>query len=221
MNPYGEVVIETLGDIVTVNGHSWANKRTRTRLRRARERGLHRAFDDPIGYGGRVGAPANMLGKGVHRAASGRPPGRQAHHRGRLPNQRPGPPSGRHPGDLSFCIPYRILTDIEEMLAGLDKVSPASIRPIPAVRHRGQVLLQQDPSRSGPAVPGPWSLRHRRRRGGDQGPHQASARHHRGPCHPRREVTPHPPPGAADAIFHLNSQALIYYRFQLQPEVTI
>ncbi len=28
MNPYGEVVIETLGDIVTVNGHSWATKRT-------------------------------------------------------------------------------------------------------------------------------------------------------------------------------------------------
>ncbi|HQI02054.1 MAG TPA: FAD-dependent oxidoreductase, partial [Deltaproteobacteria bacterium] len=28
MNPYGEVVRETLGDILTVNGHSWARKRT-------------------------------------------------------------------------------------------------------------------------------------------------------------------------------------------------
>jgi uncharacterized FAD-dependent dehydrogenase len=28
------------------------------------------------------------------------------------------------PGDLSYCIPYRILTDIVEMLAGLDRVAP-------------------------------------------------------------------------------------------------
>ena len=48
MNPYGEVTTESYGDVVTVNGHSYAEAKTPLhQLRGAREPALHRAVPRP------------------------------------------------------------------------------------------------------------------------------------------------------------------------------
>jgi len=126
MNPYGEVVIETLGDIVTVNGHSWAHKHTEnTNFALLVSADFTEPFDDPIGYGESVARLANMLGKGVivqrlGDLMSGR---RTTHERLVKCSTRPTLKNAT-PGDLSYCLPYRILTDIVEMLASLDKIAP-------------------------------------------------------------------------------------------------
>lgn len=126
MNPYGEVVIETLGDIVTVNGHSWASKRTEnTNFALLVSADFTEPFDDPIGYGESVAKLANMLGKGAIVQRLGDLLGGR-----RTTPERLGKCSTRPtlkqatPGDLSYCLPYRILTDIAEMLSSLDRVAP-------------------------------------------------------------------------------------------------
>jgi hypothetical protein len=126
MNPYGEVVIETLGDIITVNGHSWATKRTEnTNFALLVSADFTEPFDDPIGYGESVAKLANMIGKGaiVQRLGdllSGR---RTTPERLQKCSTRPTLRQAT-PGDLSYCLPYRILTDIAEMLSSLDRVAP-------------------------------------------------------------------------------------------------
>jgi len=126
MNPYGEVVIETLGDIVTVNGHSWATKRTEnTNFALLVSANFTEPFDDPIGYGESVARLANMLGKGVIVQRLGDLLSGRRTTPGRLQKCTTRPTLKQAtPGDLSYCIPYRILTDIVEMLAGLDRVAP-------------------------------------------------------------------------------------------------
>ena len=126
MNPYGEVVIEALRDIVTVNGHSWANKRTEnTNFALLVSADFTEPFDDPIGYGESVARLANMLGKGVIVQRLGDLQGgrRTTHERLLKCSTRPTLKQAT-PGDLSYCLPYRILTDIFEMLASLDKIAP-------------------------------------------------------------------------------------------------
>ncbi|MGO9146533.1 MAG: NAD(P)/FAD-dependent oxidoreductase [Desulfomonilia bacterium] len=126
MNPYGEVVIENLGDIVTVNGHSWAKKRTEnTNFALLVSADFTEPFDDPIGYGESVAKLANMLGKGVivqrlGDLISGR---RTTHDRLQKCSTRPTLKQAT-PGDLSYCLPYRILTDLVEMLSSLDRMAP-------------------------------------------------------------------------------------------------
>jgi uncharacterized FAD-dependent dehydrogenase len=126
MNPYGEVVIETLGDLVTVNGHSWANKRTEnTNFAVLVSANFTEPFDDPIGYGESVARLANMLGKGVIVQRLGDLTGGRRTTAGRLQKCTTRPTLAHAtPGDLSYCLPYRILTDIVEMLAGLDRLAP-------------------------------------------------------------------------------------------------
>jgi uncharacterized FAD-dependent dehydrogenase len=126
VNPYGEVVKEYLKGIWTVNGHSYANSRTRnTNFALLVSTFFTEPFDEPIMYGSYIAGLANMLGKGViiqrlgdlfrgrrstpERIAEGavRPTMKDA-----------------TPGDLSFVLPYRYLSDILEMLEALDKITP-------------------------------------------------------------------------------------------------
>ncbi|MEW6375359.1 MAG: FAD-dependent oxidoreductase [Thermodesulfobacteriota bacterium] len=52
MNPFGEVVTETIDEIVTVNGHSYAGKRTEnTNFAILVSNTFTEPFNDPIGYG--------------------------------------------------------------------------------------------------------------------------------------------------------------------------
>jgi uncharacterized protein len=126
MNPYGEVVIETLDHILTVNGHSWANKRTEnTNFALLVSADFTEPFDDPIGYGESVAKLANMLGKGVivQRLGDLQSGRRTTFDRLLRCTTRPTLKQAT-PGDLSYCLPYRILTDLMEMLVCLDRLAP-------------------------------------------------------------------------------------------------
>ncbi|HNU74380.1 MAG TPA: FAD-dependent oxidoreductase, partial [Deltaproteobacteria bacterium] len=126
MNPYGEVVRETVGDILTVNGHSWARTRTEnTNFAILVSADFTEPFDDPIGYGQSVARLANMLGKGVIVQRLGDLQAGRRTNPSRLLRSLTRPTlKNATPGDLSYCLPYRILTDIMEMLASLDAIAP-------------------------------------------------------------------------------------------------
>ena len=126
MNPYGEVVRETVGELLTVNGHSWANRRTEnTNFALLVSSSFTEPFDDPIGYGKSVASMANMLGKGVILQRLGDLLGGRRTTASRLDRCTTRPTLREAtPGDLSYCFPYRILTNIIEMLACLDRLCP-------------------------------------------------------------------------------------------------
>jgi len=126
MNPYGEVVQESVDDLLTVNGHSWKNKHTEnTNFAILVSANFTQPFDDPIGYGKSVASMANMLGKGViiQRLGDLLKGRRTTDSRLQRCSTRPTLKTAI-PGDLSYCIPYRILTDIVEMLECLDHIAP-------------------------------------------------------------------------------------------------
>jgi uncharacterized FAD-dependent dehydrogenase len=126
MNPYGEVVRETIGDILTVNGHSWANKKTEnTNFAILVSANFTEPFDDAIGYGRYVATLANMLGKGVIIQRLGDLLSGRRTTPSRLEKCTTTPTlKEATPGDLSYCIPYRILQDIIEMISCLDRLAP-------------------------------------------------------------------------------------------------
>lgn len=126
VNPYGEVVKEYLKGIWTVNGHSYANSKTdNTNFALLVSTFFTEPFDEPILYGSYIAGLANLIGKGViiqrlgdlHR-------GRRSTHE-RIANGNVKPTlKDATPGDLSFALPFRHLTDILEMLEALDKIAP-------------------------------------------------------------------------------------------------
>ena len=66
VNPYGEVVREYLKGIWTVNGHSYANKKSNnTNFALLVSTFFTEPFDEPILYGRYIAGLANLLGKGV------------------------------------------------------------------------------------------------------------------------------------------------------------
>ncbi len=126
MNPFGEVVTETIDEIATVNGHSYANKRTEnTNFAILVSNTFTEPFNDPIGYGKYIARLANLLGKGVIIQRLG----------DLLDGRRSTPDRinrcitqptliSATPGDLSFVLPYRHLKSIIEMLEALDRITP-------------------------------------------------------------------------------------------------
>jgi len=66
MNPYGEVVLEQSDDIITVNGHSYAQKKSdNTNFALLVSSTFTDPFHNPIKYGKYIASLANMLGKGA------------------------------------------------------------------------------------------------------------------------------------------------------------
>jgi uncharacterized FAD-dependent dehydrogenase len=126
VNPYGEVVREYLKGIWTVNGHSYAERKTdNTNFALLVSTYFTEPFDEPISYGRYIAQLANFLGKGVivqrlGDLLSGR---RSTHERIAKGIVEPTLRDAT-PGDLSFVIPYRYLCDILEMLEALDKIAP-------------------------------------------------------------------------------------------------
>jgi len=126
MNPYGEVVIENNDGIKTVNGHSYADKRTdKTNFALLVSKEFTEPFDSPIAYGKYIASLANMLGEGVLVQRLGDLlDGRRSTHK-RLERSLLQPSlKDATPGDLSLVLPYRFLQDIVEMLKAMDKVAP-------------------------------------------------------------------------------------------------
>lgn len=133
MNPYGEVSTESYGDVVTVNGHSYAEAEKRTPYTNfavlVSQRFTH-PFRDPITYGRSIAKLANLLGDGilVQRLADLKAGRRSTPER---IHQSLAEPTLAHatPGDLSAVLPYRILTDIVEFLQAMDALAPGLVGP--------------------------------------------------------------------------------------------
>jgi len=126
MNPHGEVVTETIDEIMTVNGHSYAGKKTEnTNFAILVSSGFTEPFRDPIGYGKYIARLANLLGNGVIVQRLGDLLDGRRSTPNRI-NRCITQPTLRSatPGDLSFVLPYRHLKDIIEMLEALDRITP-------------------------------------------------------------------------------------------------
>ena len=126
MNPYGEVVLEDLDGLVTVNGHSYTSRKTEnSNFAILVSSTFTEPFDDPISYGQYIARLANLLGQGalVQRLGDLQVGRRTTAARLERCLTRPTLKSAT-PGDLSFVLPYRYLKDILEMLEALDALAP-------------------------------------------------------------------------------------------------
>jgi len=126
MNPYGEVVTEENSGITTVNGHSYANKKSEnTNFAILVSSTFTEPFDDPIAYGRYIARLANLLGGGVivQRLGDLLAGRRSTQKRVARSLTRPTLVNAT-PGDLSFVFPYRHLLSIIEMLEALEKLAP-------------------------------------------------------------------------------------------------
>jgi hypothetical protein len=126
MNPYGEVALEELDGLVTVNGHSYTSRKTEnSNFAILVSSTFTEPFDDPISYGQYIARLANLLGQGalVQRLGDLQVGRRTTAARLERCLTRPTL-NNATPGDLSFVLPYRILKDILEMLEALDALAP-------------------------------------------------------------------------------------------------
>ncbi|MHC1761800.1 MAG: NAD(P)/FAD-dependent oxidoreductase [Negativicutes bacterium] len=126
MNPYGVVVAENNAGLITVNGHSNAEKSSEnTNFAILVSKSFTEPFKEPITYGKSIAKLANLLGGGVivqrlGDLKAGRRSTEERIGRGMVtPTMKDATP-----GDLSLVLPYRHLTAIVEMLEALDKVAP-------------------------------------------------------------------------------------------------
>jgi uncharacterized FAD-dependent dehydrogenase len=126
MCPHGEVVMENRDGLITVNGHSHAEKKTaNTNFALLVSKTFTQPFQEPITYGRYVAGLANLLGGGVlvqrlGDLQSGRRSTKERLAKGLV---RPTLESAT-PGDLSLVLPYRHLLALLEMLKALDIIAP-------------------------------------------------------------------------------------------------
>jgi uncharacterized FAD-dependent dehydrogenase len=126
VNPYGVVSLEIADRLVTVNGHSFADKRTEnTNFALLVSTKFTEPFKEPIDYGKYIARLANLLGDGilVQRLGDLRAGRRSTQQRIDEGSVRPTL-SQASPGDLSFALPYRYIIDILEMLEAMDELAP-------------------------------------------------------------------------------------------------
>ncbi len=126
MNPHGEVVMENYNGISTVNGHSYANKKTQnTNFALLVSKKFTEPFKEPIAYGQHIARLANMLSGGVlvQRFGDLLDGRRSTPERIKASTLTPTLTCAT-PGDLSLVLPYRQLLSIIEMLYALDKIAP-------------------------------------------------------------------------------------------------
>jgi len=126
VNPYGEVVKEYLKGVWTVNGHSYADRRTiNTNFALLVSTYFTEPFDEPISYGRYIAQLANFLGNGVIVQRLGDLMAGRRSTSERISKGIVQPTlKDATPGDLSFVIPFRYLSDIMEMLEALDHMAP-------------------------------------------------------------------------------------------------
>jgi uncharacterized FAD-dependent dehydrogenase len=126
MNPYGEVVAEENAGIITVNGHSYAGKKSEnTNFAVLVSSTFTEPFDDPIGYGRYIARLANLLGGSAIVQRLGDLLAGRRSTQSRIDRCLTRPTLAKAtPGDLSFVFPYRHLLSIIEMLQALDKLAP-------------------------------------------------------------------------------------------------
>lgn len=124
--PYGEVVTEWAGDVMTVNGHSYARQRTEnTNFAVLVSKNFTEPFREPIAYGKHIARLANLLSGGimVQRLGDLRSGRRTTDQRLERCITRPTLQEAS-PGDLNLVLPHRYVVNILEMIDALDQVAP-------------------------------------------------------------------------------------------------
>jgi len=126
VSPYGEVTTESYDGVLTVNGQSYAERKTdNTNFAVLVSTSFTEPFREPIAYGKYIARLSNLLSGGVMvqrlgDLVAGR---RSTPERIARSIVRPSLKNAT-PGDLSFVLPYRYLSDIREMLQALDVIAP-------------------------------------------------------------------------------------------------
>jgi len=134
MCPGGEVIMESTGGsdpVITVNGHSYAERKTRnTNFALLVSTAFTKPFNQPIAYGKYLARLANILSGGVllQRLGDLREGRRSTPERIEQGLVKPTL-NDATPGDLSFALPYRYLTDLVEMLQAMDRLAPGVASP--------------------------------------------------------------------------------------------
>ncbi|MGC8849141.1 MAG: NAD(P)/FAD-dependent oxidoreductase [Candidatus Bathyarchaeia archaeon] len=126
VNPGGEVITESYNGVLTVNGQSYAEKKTdNTNFAILVSTSFTEPFKEPIAYGKYIARLANLLGGGIIVQRLGDLEVGRRSTEERIRRNVVTPTLGTAtPGDLSFVLPYRYLSDVREMLQAMDKVAP-------------------------------------------------------------------------------------------------
>jgi uncharacterized FAD-dependent dehydrogenase len=131
VSPHGEVTTESYDGVLTVNGGSHAETKTlNTNFAILVSTQFTEPFKEPIAYGKYIARLSNLLSGGVMVQRLGdlthgrRSTPERIAHSVLVPSLK-----NATPGDLSFVLPYRYLTDIKEMLEALDKIAPGVASP--------------------------------------------------------------------------------------------
>lgn len=124
--PYGEVVMEYNDNVTTVNGHSYASKKTKnTNFALLVSTSFTEPFREPITYGRYIASLSNLLSGSVIIQRLGDLKAGRRSTWSRIERGLVEPTlKTATPGDLSFVLPYRYLAGIMEMLDALDKLAP-------------------------------------------------------------------------------------------------
>ncbi|HEY5531433.1 MAG TPA: NAD(P)/FAD-dependent oxidoreductase [Candidatus Anoxymicrobiaceae bacterium] len=126
MNPCGEVIKEYYDEVLTVNGHSFAEKTTdNTNFALLVDKRFTEPFHQPIAYGKYIAWLANLLGDGIIVQRLGDLLAGRRSNPKRIARSTVSPTLvDATPGDLSLVLPFRYLSDILEMLYALDRLAP-------------------------------------------------------------------------------------------------
>lgn len=124
--PRGEVITESYEGTMTVNGQSYAERKTdNTNFAILVSTKFTEPFREPIAYGKYLARLTNLLSGGIIVQRLGDLEAGRRSTEKRIKRGLVVPTlKDATPGDLSFVLPYRYLTDIREMLQALDYVAP-------------------------------------------------------------------------------------------------
>lgn len=124
--PYGEVITESYNGVLTVNGQSYAERKTgNTNFALLVSTAFTEPFKEPIAYGKYIARLTNLLSGGVIVQRLGDLEAGRRSTEERISRSTVKPTlKNATPGDLSFVLPYRYLLDIREMLNALDNIAP-------------------------------------------------------------------------------------------------
>jgi uncharacterized FAD-dependent dehydrogenase len=126
VSPYGEVTTESYDGVLTVNGGSYAERKTdNTNFAILVSTSFTEPFKEPIAYGKYIARLSNLLSGGVMVQRLGDLVAGRRSTPERIARSVVTPSlKNATPGDLSFVLPYRYLSDIREMLQALDVIAP-------------------------------------------------------------------------------------------------
>jgi len=126
VSPFGEVTTESYDGVLTVNGQSYAERKTpNTNFAILVSTSFTEPFKEPVAYGKYVARLSNLLSGGVMVQRLGDLASGRRSTPERLARSVVTPTlKNATPGDLSFVLPYRHLANIREMLKALNEIAP-------------------------------------------------------------------------------------------------